>query len=128
MSGLNFNSTDNKPATRFDYEYVETTFSFGEAVNDYNLGGYSNLIVTAGNTAQISGIVPEYDGQVVVITNSMSADESITILHLSVSSAASNRIDFAADGSANKTLSFGNSVVLKYDNVNSKWWPIGSYK
>jgi hypothetical protein len=127
MSGLNFNSTDNQPRTIKDAAYVSIALTVSITYNDYNLQGASNISVTSGNSALITGIRPLYDGQVLTITNDIEPGRVFGLQHLGEGSAEIYKMDLTANqGGANLGIEYRNTAVLKYNN-NINYWVLISY-
>lgn len=130
MSGLNFNSTDNRPTTITDDAYVEITVTDSSTNNDYDVRSITNnLSLKSGNLSNFTGFRKKYDGQLLTITNRMGSDRITTLRHLNEGSALENRIDLTSvKGSQDLSIDNGCSAVLRYDNTVSKWWLISYFK
>jgi len=129
MSGLNFNSTDNKPTTIMDDAYTEVIVSDSSTNNNYNITTLTNnLSIKSGNLATFSGFRKKYDGQLLTVTNRIGATRTIVLKHLDEGSNISNQLDLTSNKANNLIISYGCSAVLRYDNTVSKWWLIGYYQ
>ena len=122
MSGLNFNSTDNKPNTIKDFDYSQVSLVDSSTNNDYDLLGNSNLNIRAGNGATITGIAPEFAGQVLTITNIIAPGRLVRLQHLGDGSIDANKMNLTAvGGGSNLDIEYLNTAVLKYNDFISKW-------
>jgi hypothetical protein len=122
MSGLNFNSTDNKPNTIKNLSYNSLDLIDSTSYNNFNLSGATNFSITNGNGAKFTGIMPEYDGQILTLTNSIQVARTFTLQHLGNGSEDSYKIDLTAySGGTDMVIDYLNTVVLKYNNVIRRW-------
>lgn len=121
MSGLNFNSTDNKPNTIKDIKYRDVSLTKASKNNDFDLVGKTSINIRTGDAAIITGIKPESEGQVIYITNVIGDGITVILQHLGDGSQDAYKIDLTANNSVDLKISYLNTAVLKYNDLISKW-------
>lgn len=99
--------------------------------NNYNPTGYdasTDVIAVfgdAGGTSTITGLVGGTEGRVITITNI--GGYKVTLDNQGSSSSAGNRFEF--NGIESRTLYYGESITLYYDNnFNQVWYPMDMRK
>jgi hypothetical protein len=122
MSGLNHNITDN---------YIKGIKS--KKIADINIGGstyhdmsltYENMNFVGSANGVITGIRPEYDGQVILIYNGKSNSDTLRLRHENTNSSSNYRFDFSVYGGVDMSLKPNESVQMIYHNIKQRWVPI----
>jgi hypothetical protein len=92
------------------------------AANTDNLGiGRVTVVRILGNNFNLTGMVPSYDGQTVLLLNADGAD-NLTLVHDATSTAA-NR--FVLPGLANLVMPPRSMVLAWYDTTATRWFVTG---